>query len=215
MVQPLAQRHLRALPQTQRRDFHILSSRSPLHPRPSTASFTLIELLVVVAIILILVGLLMTGVQSALKRGDIHKARIAVQGIAMAFRMYEVDYNQYPWATPVDGRPLTNEFTQMVLGDNTKGRVYMEFNPKEMKYAAGDTNYLKGFRLGTYADPWGNPYRVIFGDVTSGTVINPFKTTTTLIAPFVVWSAGPDGVWSNDTTNGENNPVNKDNITSY
>jgi prepilin-type N-terminal cleavage/methylation domain-containing protein len=205
------------------------SKMNASRPTAGTRAFTLIELLVVIAIIAILAGLLLPALSKMRERAKIHKAQLGVHEIAAAFRAMENDYGYYPLKTsdtPVNGLPLTANFTWVASGQwnrpdgiqsmkyyNYRRQVYLDVSAKDMVFLPGETNfYLGNVMLGTIADPWSRPYRVVIGDVLSRTVTNPFLSNATLNLPFVVWSNGPDGT---NNMAGESSALNRDNIKSY
>lgn len=62
-------------------------------------------------------------------------------------------------------------------------------------------------------DLFGNVYQVRFDMTERGAVLNPFDNTTWITgASVIVWSAGPD---RQNSTNGINDAVNRDNIRSW
>jgi type II secretory pathway pseudopilin PulG len=89
------------------------------------------------------------------------------------------------------------------VGAGRTGRTWLDIPPSHILTNVG------------VVDPWKNPYLFICDVNGDGQIPNPFKTNNMVQASVLVWSAGPDGQWTNDLVNGENAPVNRDNIQSW
>ena len=154
-------------------------------------AFTLVELLTVMAIIGILMGLILTGVQSAINSSRRASASASVHNIAHAIRAYSLDYGKYPAVAAPTG---TEDSRMIVVGEsaglatesnaglfNTLRGIPVgvnddhKLNPRRQTYFTGPTAKSSkpprsGFADGTifppqltgcFMDPWGGQYCVV------------------------------------------------------
>ncbi len=135
------------------------------------SGFTLIELLVSIAIILLLAGLVLTGLNVARARAQSVRARNDINQIVAVWHAYLADYRIPPAGITETGP----EFVTLMRGGNPtlnpRGLAYMDFHEDS-----------QGMR-----DPWGNFYQFRF----AGQV--PALPHGTVRDPVAVWSMGPDG----------------------
>ena len=154
-------------------------------------AFTLVELLTVMAIIGILMGLILTGVQSALYSSRRASARASTHNIAHAIRAYSLDYGNYPAvATPTgpeDSRMIVVGESAGLATESNAGlfnalraipvgmNVDHKLNPRRQTYFTGPTAKSSkpprgGFADGTifppelvgcFIDPWGGQYCIV------------------------------------------------------
>lgn len=95
--------------------------RLPLRQRPphQTVSFTLVELVIVLAIILILVGLILTTVGYVQKKGARSRAETEIAALSAALESYKADNGIYPRdaattdvLNPTNADPTSIEYQQ-------------------------------------------------------------------------------------------------------
>jgi prepilin-type N-terminal cleavage/methylation domain-containing protein len=193
----------------------------------SLRSFTLIELLVVIAIIAMLAGLLypaLGGVRTLAKKA---KTRATVSQLGSALKAYYFEYGKWPstdadWSTFTASNSLAQNQNLLAIlcgtngtlnnpgveGCNPKKMVFFELHPKDTRTIDNRT---------TLVDSWGNPIMVNFDHDFNNTTI-AYPNGTTIPRNFAVWSAGPDGVITNEAQANVFKPQNKenrDNITSW
>ncbi len=145
--------------------------------------FTLIELLTVIAIIGILAGLLIVGVNAALRKSRQTKAQTEARQLASAWEWYYREYSVWPAGVggTEGGAPAYASNGSNILaganspaGANPRGIVFMEF---------------ESGRGGM--DPWKREYRYMLDLNYDGNVT--MQGNTTVARPAVAWSAGEDG----------------------
>jgi prepilin-type N-terminal cleavage/methylation domain-containing protein len=174
--------------------------------------FTLIELLLVMAIIVILMGLLMSGIAKARQQGELQRGRAQMAILVAAFQAYYADYATWPWAeTGEDSYPVDARVVRLLQGvDERGGTPNLQGNDRLRTYL--ETKSIQTNSAGAFADPWGNAYQAVF-DADRGEVIpNPFGPAgSSNRVPFLVWSKGPNGT---SDSNGEMSDANKDNLRS-
>jgi prepilin-type N-terminal cleavage/methylation domain-containing protein len=146
--------------------------------------FTLIEMLLVIVIILILAGLLLGGINMAIRKAEINKAQTTAFQLATAFRNYQSEYGTWP---PLGSNPgsisatVVGYLTKQDATNNTRGIVFLEVDQKSVKD-------------GPYKDPWSTPYQVQCDTTYSGSITNrPDGGAGALPAGVLVWSYGPKG----------------------
>ncbi len=194
-------------------------------------AFTLVELLTVIAIIAVLAGLLFPAIKIAMLDAEKTKAKTTIAGLSTAFRAYYTEYGKWPVSDGVvTGNYLVD--TNMIallsgkdintLGVTTKtcglfgqflgnprGIVFLEFKQADIGSSPtlcfGSGNFL--------LDPWKRPYHYSIDVFYWGTVPDPFVPSVPITTGFLIWSDGPDG--QEDNANGDNAPLNKDNIKSW
>jgi prepilin-type N-terminal cleavage/methylation domain-containing protein len=79
--------------------------RASGRPAPRRGAFTLIEVLVVVLIILVLMGLLLTGVQVALRTGKVTQTRAEMAQLSSAIGAFKARFNVDTIPSLIDNRP--------------------------------------------------------------------------------------------------------------
>ncbi len=155
------------------------------------SAFTLIELLTVLAILGILMGLIISGIMSALNTARRAAASASVHNVAQAVRAYSLDYGKYPAVVEPSGAPenrflvvgdaaglatesnagLFNTLRAIPAGPNTDNSL----NPRRQRYfedkvAKSLRPPRSGFADGTsfppeltgcYLDPWGRQYCIV------------------------------------------------------
>jgi type II secretion system protein G len=132
-------------------------------------AFTLIELIVVIAIIVILMGLVLSTVSYAQKKAARSRAETEIAAMSAACENYKADNGVYPNSADTNslnpktnGNPSTYSLASFYLytklsGDSTgsrspSGKSYMEFKPK-MLLPPGGTGTVTAI-----SDPFGNSY---------------------------------------------------------
>ena len=147
--------------------------------RNARRAFTLLEIMVVIAIIGLLVGVAVNGVQNALEKARKDSAKLFITAtLKTPLGTYRIDNGSYP--SSVDG--LQALLTPPVNATNWRG-PYLEVTPPTV----------------VPNDPWGNAYRYEFPGTRStsaSATVDAVTTTTTTtgIARYDIWSAGADGI---------------------
>lgn len=154
--------------------------------------FTLIEMLVVVAIMMLLAGLILTGLNVAKDRAKGLRARRDVAQLITALTAYFAEYHKFPDATEVSGNSLINE-SQIVTGRDVvqilRGREnHRGQNPREIPFMDFHQNTT------VFPDPWGNLYRIVWDARPYDGVISVPGQAQPLRLSLAAWSAGPDGI---------------------
>lgn len=114
-----------------------------------TGGFTLVEMLMVIAIIGILAGLSLMGVNAAKKRAYTTRAQAEVRELMRAWGTYWITFEK--WPDDVKGGTnvqMTAEKMAHLLGGNDMNLYFID---------AGAKARAEGMK-----DPWGNYYRVDF-----------------------------------------------------
>jgi len=158
--------------------------------------FTLIELLVVISIIAVLAGLAIPTANIVLRKAKETQARSAVQGLVVAVKSYQTEYNRLPNPNPSSGGPPAetpidtdsgNEMISVLLGKNPT------YNPREIPFydppiAKSEANGLipsagGGGAGGSYevVDPWSTPrkhqnYHMVLDYNGDHSIANPVKS---------------------------------------
>ena len=125
--------------------------------------FTLIELMLVFTIMIVLAGLLFTGVRLAQQRAAKSRARAEVRELAKAWKSYWMIYQEWPSGFAGTVQEMTAPVMDILQGNNPQGLVFMDVGS-----AAG--------AAGGFQDPWRKLYRVDFSRTTSGQY-EYYKTT--------------------------------------
>jgi len=179
----------------------------------SARAFTLVEMLVVIAIIAILAGLVLSGVNAALTRADSAKAAAQIADIVNAIKTYYGEYNRWPCADngsadvtyhAAGGNQNASDAQARVI--NVLRAVDTTNNPKKIVFldvpddamAGTDKDNRTYIRAnGFYLDPWGNPYVITmdtdFNNQCRLSSIGVGSPTETLMGrQLAVWSWGPE-----------------------
>jgi prepilin-type N-terminal cleavage/methylation domain-containing protein len=147
--------------------------------------FTLIELLTVVGIIMVLAGLILSGLNVARARASVVRARRDIAQLVTGWNAYFADYGRFP---TVSGNSVTNGL--IVTGRDVvqilRGREnYNSQNPRRVTYMDFHVNTTQ------FPDPWGNLYRIAWDEEPYDVKIS--VRGESLRMSLVVWSAGEDG----------------------
>ena len=198
--------------------------------------FTLLELLTVIAIIAVLAGLLFPTIKNALLRAEVAKAQQAVNGLAIAFKAYYTEYGKYPVTTAPLAPPgeifISTKMYGLLKGEDISGDVsggtdqnsiliHYNGNPRQIRFLEFKANDLSvpALYVTNYVDSWGITYRCLFDVAYANSVQNPFMQwgplQNVVNTGVLVWSDGPDAQEAINNANGENAPLNKDNIMSW
>ncbi|MDD3119435.1 MAG: type II secretion system protein [Victivallales bacterium] len=187
--------------------------------------FTLIEILMVVAIIAVLMGLLIPGINSVREKAKEAKAKTELTAIKTAIKAYESTYGIFPATRNVNGDlklggskvtdadaeydKLIHWLTQAPTDDNDPNPADMgEGNTRKIRFldpanAAGNA---------TYADPWGNRYVIYMDTNYDGKV----TIATQLNGDVFVYSYGKNAEDNNGLRKGVNSQnKNDDDIGSW
>lgn len=145
--------------------------------------FTLIEMLTVVGIIMLLAGLILSGLNVARDRARVVRARRDVAQLVTAWNMYYADYASFPTiGSMTNGQIVTGqEVVQILRG---RGGAFVDQNPRQIHYMDFHEKTTQ------FPDPWGGLYRIAWDDDYDGQLTAHGET---LRLSLVVWSAGPDG----------------------
>lgn len=118
-------------------------------PRTHTG-FTLIEMLVVLAIVSILGGLILTGVQAAKKTAQVNSTRTMFKLIESALGTYETDFSDYPFSDGDGSGVRGAELLYESLKTDRKNGPYIELKD----FRTVDSNHNGQMEL---ADAWSQP----------------------------------------------------------
>lgn len=166
-------------------------------------AFTLIEMLITIGIIAILSCILLPAVGSAIRKADQTKAKAEITTLVNAIKQFEATYGYLPYPTVsgayTEGEPLTSaQYEDLIkvlqgISDNIDDTYTRNPNPKRQKFLD-----VQGNDTGSFVDPWGNNYRVIFDKDGNGSI--NFATAPTaelglnessrIYASVIVWSDG-------------------------
>jgi type II secretory pathway pseudopilin PulG len=180
--------------------------------------FTLIEMLVVIAIIIILAGMVLAGIQVVRKKQAVVLTVTYMKQLEVAIGQYQQIYSYLPFtlehgtATDYlvndddDNGDLTTgtnnyEKLMLCLSADDKDTATIALNPRRQKFIELDEN-------GKYQDAWGNDFRVTL-DLTYDDKIDDHFVwgEGNLKRNIAIWSAGRDGLdnqANGDATNADN-----------
>jgi len=187
--------------------------------RIGRAAFTLIELLAVIAIIVILAGLVVGGMEYANQRSATEKAKIQIALLSKAIEEYKMDMGAYPGTdenTAIAG-DVSEQLYETLFKDGydytdpatppspwTKAtKIYLtQLDPRNSKqgWVTKTTASTPDANL-KIRDPWGNGYRYRKGSNAQ----NP---------DFDLWSTGKDGK-TNAANSAKTETDNKDDIRNF
>jgi type II secretory pathway pseudopilin PulG len=158
-------------------------------------AFTLIELIVVIAVIVILVGLVLSTVGYVQKKAGRSRAETEIAAMSAACENYRADNGIYPrnddtnnLDARTNGDPNSTAYSRASLwlykqlsGDSSgnrspTGKSYMDFKPKMLLPPGGTGNVT------AIADPFGNSYGYSTIQAATGTSIFGYNPT------FDLWS---------------------------
>ncbi len=151
-------------------------------------TFTLIELLMTVAIVVILAGILIPSVNSAIKKGQQAKAKAEIVTLVNAIKQYENTYNRLPKYTENTSMDVPENLIKALQGDATVDPKAK--NPRKIKFLD-----KRNTGAGKYEDPWGENYIIIFSTTESIALESIYAgdlTHATIYESVVIWSKGPD-----------------------
>jgi type II secretory pathway pseudopilin PulG len=145
------------------------------------ASFTLIEMLTVVVIILILVGLLLSGVYAVKNQGHRTRCRHDVNQLTQAWTQYLLEYKRFPTVTVsrMDSTAVTILRGWPSNANNARSICFMDLGT--------NTTY--------FCDPWGKRNSVTGAYwVLLDTNLDNYVTigSTDIYVSVAIWSDGPD-----------------------
>jgi general secretion pathway protein G len=179
------------------------------HSRSARPGFSLIELMAVITIIVILAGLVVTGMGFVNERQAKEKARIQIGLLENVIEDYKLDNGVYPPGNSADGTGGSTELFNALYYEgfsDTSGAttIYLpELDPEMNKQG-----WTSGSPSATVKiiDPWGNEYRYRSGKSSSGEVNDSAQNPD-----FDLWSVGKDGKTSSEISS----KVNNDDIGNF
>lgn len=130
----------------------------------SLQSFTLIEVITTMVIIMILAGLTLGVIFSALESARKRKAEVMISCLGTAISIYHTDNGAYP-----------TDSSNSAFVNALESSAYMEFREEDLN-ASGEV-----------IDPWETPYRYMIMDGYAGTKWGNVNS-------YNLWSCGPDGL---------------------
>lgn len=180
--------------------------------------FTLIEILVVIGIILILAGIILPAVNSAIKKADQTKAKAQITTLVNAIKQYEATYGHLPnaawFVNDTEGNPGYNVIDNANYSDFIKMLQAEETTPTYNRRKQVFLDVV-GNTPGEYKDPWGNDYHVVIdrgntGKITSSPAIDGLDVPSTIYQSVIVWSNGAE-----DDNDASTKDDSKDNVYSF
>lgn len=194
--------------------------------RPShsaTRGFTLIEILVVIAMITILAGFLLVGLQSVKSKQANAKARVQIQLLCKAIEDYKLDNGAYPNVTSGNG---TNDLYKALFytgytnsqssGSGNQTIYCADLNPLQKKQGwikdtgASATSFNANAII---IDPWSNEY--IYRTATTTSATGATTQNFSWNPDFDIWSKGKDGQTNATSPVRLNAAVNNDDIGNF
>lgn len=153
--------------------------------------FTLIELLVVIAILSILITLGSKGLRSARISAKKAQAMVEMQSIETAIKSYLNEYGKLPVeagdqgaSDPEADETFSRGIINILTGENTTD------NPRKIEFLEPQFSSVSS-SLGTFVDPWGEPYRIALDTDYDGVVdINTDGVSETLRRKVAIVSVG-------------------------
>ncbi len=153
-----------------------------MQARNRCSGFTLVELLVVSLIMMLVGGLILSGLNTARRRSRVLHARRDIAQIAAAWQAYYAEYGRFPSEFP-GGPSITesgSDMIQILRGSHDANPRRVPF----MDFHATTTQFL---------DPWGNRYQIVLDQTYDGSVTVQRGTLTENVPTSVaVWSFGED-----------------------
>jgi prepilin-type N-terminal cleavage/methylation domain-containing protein len=164
---------------------------SRLNGQARLRAFTLIELLTVIGIIAILAAITFGVVKGVNERAAIGQAKAELSSLAQALETYKMQYGNYPQTT--DSAVFLQSLVGRVgpTGIGITGKSFIEVAKFTLSTANGDPIATPTLTL---YDPWGRNYSYYY--YTVGTAPNITRRG------YVLFSSGPDGVFTAPTTSG-------------
>ncbi|MCK5160751.1 MAG: prepilin-type N-terminal cleavage/methylation domain-containing protein [Candidatus Aureabacteria bacterium] len=155
--------------------------------------FTIIEMIAVMAIIAILMGIILPIMGVAKKKALAAKAKIMIESIGAAIKMYEMDFGDLPPDADVTGdnhptEPLYSYLTTPWTTANASiyAGPYIEFKGDvSIRIGVADSEPDGKYEI---VDPWGNEYHYESDDDNGAGGDAPYRN----IYSFDIYSAGPD-----------------------
>jgi type II secretory pathway pseudopilin PulG len=188
--------------------------------RIGSAAFTLIEVLAVIAIIMILAGIVVGGMEYAKQRQANEKARVQIALLSKAIEEYKMDMGVYPGTD--DNTAIAGDVSEQIYQalfkygydytesaspptdwDNKATKIYLnQLDPRNNKqgWLPKTTASTPGTSI-KISDPWKNGYRYRKGSNAQ----NP---------DFDLWSTGKDSK-TNATNSAKTEDDNKDDIRNF
>ena len=168
-------------------------------------AFTLIELLVVITIIGILAGLAFPALNGAMNAAKKAEAATMVNQLRTGLTSYQTEYGTWPStsATP----PITDTkvnadvlYTTLIAADdalalknNPRKIVFIEFNAKSLRKAAGDKSPPPDPSEATlFVDPWNNQYQMVMDVDYDNKIDAGLPGDISINAATAIWSTGKD-----------------------
>jgi prepilin-type N-terminal cleavage/methylation domain-containing protein len=170
----------------------------------SLRGFTLIELLVVITIIGILAGLAFPALNGAMNAAKKAEAATMVNQLRTGLTSYQTEYGTWPASVTTEALMDADELYETLIGldspvgNNPRRIVFMEFNAKSLRAAAGDKSPPVDPSSATlFVDPWNNQYQMII-DVDYDNRITGLPAGATINAATAIWSTGKDTAKTSD-----------------
>ncbi len=155
--------------------------------RSRRKGFTLVELMVSIGIMMLLAGIILSGLNVARKRARISRARRDIAQLTAAWNAYYADHHRFPNRLPGPVISITDSgraCIQILSGSED----FKEKNPRRIPYM--DFHRLTA----EFNDPWDSLYRIALDENGNGQVTARGETLRMSVA---VWSTGPDGISGN------------------
>ncbi|WP_052362120.1 hypothetical protein [Geminisphaera colitermitum] len=183
----------------------------------------MIELLTVIAIIGILAGITFGITKGVNERAAINQAKAELAALSVALENYKRQYGDYPQTNRIAATEITATLNETSVsgkffnslagklgpkGDPIDGRSFVELGKFTLETANLPTSGNTISVANAFLDPWGKRYLYSYKNSSSpGTWKNP---------SYILFSAGPNGTFTQPGTNGDlptaSDDKNADNI---
>ena len=179
-------------------------------------AFTLVEVLATVAIIVILAGILIPTIGSAIRKAEEVRAKSEVMAIESAWKQYFLEYGKWPVdastnlmgggvtydadETTSAGIEMLEPVVDLLTGNAVTNMPYQSgiHNPKAQSYMEIPGDSLS--QTGAFIDPWGSPYKFLLDTNYDNKIDDVGPSVDAVVRKTViVWSRGLDGIDSNIT----------------